>query len=81
MVRLVKQQVWVLTVQRTLRRVKGRPVGQSRDLTSLTSKKGLEDLRLFSQEEFQGKCSELLQRRAEQTDLQLHAKKHRKEWT
>lgn len=53
---------------------------QSRDLKSLTSKKGLEELGLFSLEEIQGKCGELLQRGGEQAVVQLHAEKHRKEW-
>lgn len=80
MVRPVNRQVRVFTLWRTPKRVKGRPVRQSRDLKSLTSKKGLEELGLFSLEEIQGKCSVLLQRGGEQAVLQLYAEKHRKEW-
>lgn len=80
MVRLVKQQVCIFTLQKTPKRIKGRPVRKSRDLKSLTSKKGLEKSGLFSLEEIWGKCSGLLQSGGEQAVLQLHAEKHRKEW-
>lgn len=53
---------------------------QSRNLKSWTSKKGLEELGLFSLEEIRGKCSKLLQRGVEQAVLQVHDEKHRKEW-
>lgn len=52
----------VCTLQGTPKRIMGRPVRQGRDLKSLVSQKGLEELGLFGLEEIQRKCSKLLQR-------------------